>query len=302
MTVRAFEIAPEETARFDAPRGPGARPRGITRATRPGVGARATRHAPSRVRGRGPERDSRASREPASAGADDRRFEAERALGFFQPPNAGNRRVRPSSLGAPVLTATPRTPITACGSSRALVRTRRGGPRARSRARRRALRLRLGRIGCVNNLVMFRATRAFRAISRTHWHDRSRERESIPPVDTAATTRNTHVFTPSPRAQAPPASLALAPSSRCVPPAQVASPDADASPARGKEERSRTRSKCARRRAGGPNSGGRAATSDDRAEIFLFRSRTLCFVAHLTRFVSVLTKKNKKRRLAARWW
>ena len=99
MTVRAFEIAPEKTARFDAPRGPGARPRGITRATRPGVGARVTRHASSRFRGPGPERRGRASREPASAGADDRRFEAERALGFF------NRRMPATAASGRLLSA-----------------------------------------------------------------------------------------------------------------------------------------------------------------------------------------------------
>jgi hypothetical protein len=119
---------------------------------------------------------------------------------------------------------------------------------------------------------MFRATRAFRAISRTHWHDRSREREGIPPIDTAATTRNTHTSTPTKRAQAPPASLALAPSSRCVPPAQVASPDADASPARGKEERSRTRSKCARRRAGDRKREVRAPRRTIARRFFLKRS------------------------------
>jgi hypothetical protein len=90
MTVRAFEIAPEKTARFDAPRGPGARPRGITRATR---------HASSRFRGPGPERRGRASREPASAGADDRRFEAERALGFF------NRRMPATAASGRLLSA-----------------------------------------------------------------------------------------------------------------------------------------------------------------------------------------------------
>jgi hypothetical protein len=99
MTVRAFEIAPEKTARFDAPRGPGARPRGITRATRLGVGARVTRHASSRFRGPGPERRGRASREPASAGADDRRFEAERALGFF------NRRMPATAASGRLLSA-----------------------------------------------------------------------------------------------------------------------------------------------------------------------------------------------------
>jgi hypothetical protein len=99
MTVRAFEIAPEKTARFDASRGPGARPRGITRATRLGVGARVTRHASSRFRGPGPEPRGRASREPASAGADDRRFEAERALGFF------NRRMPATAASGRLLSA-----------------------------------------------------------------------------------------------------------------------------------------------------------------------------------------------------
>ena len=137
------------------------------------VSARLTRRAPRFFRGREPEFRGRVRRDPRAPVADDRRFGPERALAFFQPPNAGNRGVRPASLGAQVLTGIPRTPHTADRSSRALIRARRGGPHARSRARGRALRLRLRRIRCVTILLCFARTRAFRAtISRTHRDDR----------------------------------------------------------------------------------------------------------------------------------
>ena len=98
MTVRAFEIAPARTR--DTPRGLSWRGRaGSPRGAFPGVRARVTRCAPSLFRVRAPERRGRASREPASAGADDRRFEAERALGFF------NRRMPATAASGRLLSA-----------------------------------------------------------------------------------------------------------------------------------------------------------------------------------------------------
>ena len=165
MTVRAFEIA-GTNARHTAWTLM-ARPRGFTarRVLRRAL-ARDTMRAEhvSRARARTPRsrlartrvrrtRTTDASRPESSASF----LTAERR----QPP-------RPASLGAPVLTGIPRTSNTAGGSSRALLRARRGGPHARSRARGRALMLRLRRIRCVTIVFCF-PRRAFPA---GQWRER----------------------------------------------------------------------------------------------------------------------------------
>jgi hypothetical protein len=81
-----------------------------------------------------------------------------------QPPRPAGFSRRSGSDRDPI----PRTSNTAGGSSRALVRARRGGPHARSRARGRALRLRLRRIRCVTIVFCF-PRRAFPA---GQWRER----------------------------------------------------------------------------------------------------------------------------------